>query len=129
MDEVALRALLERARANNARSGVTGLLLYLGGHFIQVIEGAPDAISQLIGRIRQDKRHQNVSVILARTIEERSFPAWSMGLHKMKLSDLRNRKGFESIQGVRDLEVMTGNEREIFFLMRDFYKKKVGNLG
>jgi hypothetical protein len=31
------------ARSNNARQGISGMLLYKDGHFIQLLEGAEDA--------------------------------------------------------------------------------------
>ena len=77
--ERALLDLLEVSRANNARFNITGLLLYKGGSFIQVIEGPDDAISQLYKNICADKSHHNVITLIDEATTERTFPDWHMG--------------------------------------------------
>ncbi len=42
-----LRALLETCRKNNAGSGVTGMLLYRDGKFMQVLEGDEGTVRAL----------------------------------------------------------------------------------
>ena len=51
-----LAALLAKSRANNERDGVTGMLLYRDGLFIQALEGPPGAMRALLARIRADSR-------------------------------------------------------------------------
>ena len=72
------------AREHNALDGITGLLVFNGTHFLQIIEGAQDAIEDLIGRLRQDPRHTGFEIRDRRKVETRSFPGWSMELVRVK---------------------------------------------
>ena len=72
------------AREHNALDGITGLLVFNGTHFLQIIEGAEDAIEDLIARLRLDRRHTGFEIRDQRRIETRSFPGWSMELVRVK---------------------------------------------
>jgi FAD-dependent sensor of blue light len=74
----ALRALLVRSRANNARLGVTGMLLHLDGSYLQVLEGKSAMVHALFARIRADRRHAHIITLMVRDLEERNFGDWSM---------------------------------------------------
>ena len=53
----AIESILHQSRDHNPISGVTGVLCYGGGIFLQAIEGGRMAISELYGHIQRDKRH------------------------------------------------------------------------
>ena len=74
-----LAELLSRARANNARLGITGMLLHIEGSFFQVLEGAPDAVDGLFDAIRRDARHRQLTVIIREPVAARTFGEWTMG--------------------------------------------------
>ena len=74
-----LRALLATARAENQRAGITGMLLYKDGNFMQVLEGDEAAVRRLQARIAADRRHRGMVVIDSGPLAEREFAAWSMG--------------------------------------------------
>lgn len=74
-----LAELLQRARARNQANGVSGVLLYHEGSFLQVLEGPEEAVDATYARIELDKRHGRVLVLQRAPIEERSFEGWSMG--------------------------------------------------
>ena len=73
-----LRALLEESLRHNRAAGITGLLLYAHGGFMQQIEGEAAAVKALYARIREDERHCRITTLLEGPIEERSFPEWAM---------------------------------------------------
>ena len=75
-----LEAIHRTARELNALDGITGLLVFNGTHFLQIVEGAPSAIDDLLGRLRADPRHTGLEVRDERSVEARSFPDWSMEL-------------------------------------------------
>lgn len=75
-----LNAIHQTARHLNVLDGVTGLLLFDGSRFLQIIEGAEDAIDNLVERLRMDPRHSAFEVRDERYVEQRSFPDWSMEL-------------------------------------------------
>lgn len=73
-----LPSILATARRNNERNGITGLLMFNGKRFLQVLEGPVTAVEQTFDRIRQDPRHR-AHVVLRRTaIAAREFGQWSM---------------------------------------------------
>ena len=81
-----LEAIHRTAREVNALEGITGLLVFNGTHFLQIIEGAPDAIDELVERLRRDPRHCGFEVRDERTIDQRSFPDWSMEMVRVSAS-------------------------------------------
>lgn len=78
-DSSALFDLLRYSRAKNSEADLTGMLLYRGGRFIQVLEGPPAAIDGLVESIERDSRHTDMRVLLREPITERSFGDWTMG--------------------------------------------------
>ena len=74
------------ARELNSLEGITGLLIFNGTHFLQIIEGTDNAIEDLVARLRRDPRHESIEIREERQIDERSFPDWSMELVKVSAS-------------------------------------------
>ena len=78
--------ILAASRRNNAGAGVTGMLLYVEGGFMQVLEGGEEAVGAIYHRICRDKRHWNTLVLLDRSAP-RAFSEWSMGFERPKPGD------------------------------------------
>lgn len=76
LDEVGY--LLARARERNGEYGVTGVLLYIGGNFMQYIEGPADSLDVIYKIIRDDKLHTGIILVSRESIKERQFGDWSM---------------------------------------------------
>ncbi|MFV0681604.1 BLUF domain-containing protein [Ottowia sp.] len=76
----AIQDILGTARQHNQAQGITGILVYGGGVFMQAIEGGRQAISDLYGTIQRDPRHKDVVLLHYEEIVERRFGAWTMGL-------------------------------------------------
>ena len=49
-----VKSIHRTARDLNAIDGVTGILIFNGTHFLQIIEGADYAIGDLLERLRRD---------------------------------------------------------------------------
>ena len=81
-DRAAVQDILETSRRNNARDGLSGLLLVGGRRFLQVLEGPAEALDSAYARIRQDPRHFALVELARRPIDERSFAQWSMGFEE-----------------------------------------------
>lgn len=77
-----LEELLASARAWNEPRGLTGMLLYSGGNFVQAVEGPDDQVSEVLDRIGADRRHRGLLVVLDEQVEERVFPDWTMGFRR-----------------------------------------------
>ncbi len=79
LDHEALGAILRRSRAANPELGITGVLCFSHGIFLQVLEGGRSAVNRLYNRIATDARHSQVELLSYEEIEERRFSSWSMG--------------------------------------------------
>ena len=76
----AIEAILTQSRQHNPGSGITGVLCYGGGVFLQAIEGGRSAVSDLYGHIQKDPRHKDVVLLHYEEVLERRFGGWTMGL-------------------------------------------------
>jgi len=74
-----LVAILRKSKANNPAVGVTGVLCFSEGIFLQVLEGGRRGVNQLYNRIAGDPRHTDVELLVYEEIGERRFAGWSMG--------------------------------------------------
>ena len=74
-----LVAILKKSKANNVGVGVTGVLCFSAGIFLQVLEGGRSAVSALYNKIANDPRHHDVVLLSYEEVNERSFAGWSMG--------------------------------------------------
>jgi Sensors of blue-light using FAD len=74
-----LARMIEQARINNYSQGVTGVLFYASGRFLQVLEGEAKQVKALYERICQDSRHTDVVKLHGAPVSQPLFPEWSMG--------------------------------------------------
>ena len=79
VDQEELLAILKKSKANNPKAGVTGVLCFSEGVFMQVLEGGRNAVNKLYNRIAADARHSEVMLLSYEEISERRFAGWSMG--------------------------------------------------
>jgi len=75
----AIEAILSQSRHYNPTCGITGILCYGGGIFLQAIEGGRMPVSELYGHIQRDARHKDVVLLHYEEISERRFGGWTMG--------------------------------------------------
>lgn len=66
------------ARLKNAEVGVTGVLFYMDGRFLQILEGKPEDVQERIDIIKDDPRHENFEILIDTQIEKRGFKDWNM---------------------------------------------------
>jgi hypothetical protein len=74
-----LPAILHVSRRRNAEYGLSGVLVYTGTGFLQVLEGSQPDVLAVFERLLVDRRHRSVSVIEMGETERRLFASWSMG--------------------------------------------------
>ena len=72
-------AILAQSRSHNPAMGITGILCYGGGIFLQALEGGRNQVSDLYGHIQKDPRHKDVVLLHYEEISERRFGGWTMG--------------------------------------------------
>jgi hypothetical protein len=83
MDPEELHTILRVSRANNTRHGITGVLCFYEGFFVQVLEGGRAAVNALYNRVVADARHRDVTLLGYEQIAERRFAGWAMGQANM----------------------------------------------
>lgn len=116
-----LSGILQKSRTNNAQSGITGILLYIHGHIIQVLEGEEKAVEALYRRIEQDPRHTQVVRVFNKPIRHHLFGAWSMGYETITT------RQFDDINEVIEMGVgqesaKSGDHSIILTTLKAFYK-------
>lgn len=77
--KASLRKIAESSARRNERVGVTGLLLYGSGTYLQLLEGSQSTVKALYRRIEQDPRHHHARLLFESHISSRVFPDWHMG--------------------------------------------------
>lgn len=103
--EIQLSLLLLGARTNNTRLGVTGMLLYQDGSFLQVLEGDEPILEALFQKIDRDERHVRIKTLLRREVEARQFGDWAMGFVSSKHLT-------HALPGYLDYQRLRGSEPE-----------------
>lgn len=100
-----LQFLANKANENNGRLEITGLLVYLGGNFLQILEGRPERIDRLMEFIWRDQRHKDFRVLHVVAIEARSFNGWNMGI-----LDINDRPPLDETQIASLSELLAGSQ-------------------
>lgn len=74
-----VEAVMTEARSRNPARGITGILCFGGGIFLQALEGGRGAVNELYAGIVADARHKDVVLLHYEEITERRFGSWTMG--------------------------------------------------
>lgn len=107
--ETALTHLLEQCRSLNGARDVTGMLLYRGERFIQVLEGPSRIVRELARTIGRDPRHHDMRILIEEPIQTRRFADWTMGYRALGRETATAPAGFrDSFSDLQD-----GDERSI----------------
>lgn len=67
------------SQVRNRRLDLTGMLVFTGRHFAQVLEGREEALRELMASLRRDARHSDLKVVFEQPITQRRFDGWAMG--------------------------------------------------
>lgn len=62
----------------NPKYGITGILLYDNGKFLQILEGEQDKLDALLANIQHDLRHNNFELLISASIPSRELESWNM---------------------------------------------------
>jgi hypothetical protein len=78
LDMKDLEQMLEESRVRNKARGITGVLVFVDGVFLQILEGEKDTVLALLKTIARDPRHTNLKVFHEQDTDARAFASWSM---------------------------------------------------
>ncbi len=73
-----VESILASSERNNIATGVTGLLLFDGERYIQILEGLPSRVDTLFDTIQADSRHGQIELLHKGNISVRAFKDWRM---------------------------------------------------
>lgn len=76
-----IAGIASRARSRNRELGITGMLLFEDGCFLQTLEGPPAHIDLLWGAITRDPRHRDIRIMSEHISSARLFSDWDMLLY------------------------------------------------
>ncbi len=104
---------------------ITGMLLYLEGKFIQVLEGRKDAVLSLFDKIKKDLRHERIRTIIEGMPDKRVFKNWSMGFKKTSYSEFTKITGFKDIDVFFNEQKPKENDSLLLVFLEIFYKQNI----
>ncbi|WP_439123893.1 BLUF domain-containing protein [Marivita sp.] len=116
-----VRELLIKAQINNHFTDVTGMLLFDGDSFLQVLEGPKETVMALFEKIERDPRHTQFTSLVERTIPHRDFGDWSMGLAHIESKHMRSLPGLMDIQSARSILSKSGAAESLVSLIKFHY--------
>jgi hypothetical protein len=115
--------LLAKARGTNKALGITGMLLFKEGNFLQALEGERDTVLALYKKIARDTRHQSVTTLSQTVITRRDFPDWSMGFHDLGASNTPKPAGYsaflETMLTASHLSSDPGRAKKLLLLFKE----------
>jgi hypothetical protein len=83
LNEREVASIVKASQLNNHQLGVTGILLYNSGNFMQLLEGDEEKVEALYEKIKKDRRHTGVSLLIKETITKKNFDNWQMGYRNL----------------------------------------------
>jgi hypothetical protein len=125
LSESELLELLKQSRDRNKEFKISGILLYVQGKFMQVLEGKKAFVEKIYASIVNDPRHTRVTMVLEGNSPTRIFKGWSMGFKKLSNDDFANVSGFTDIDIFFDEHKMKENSSLLLVFLKLFYRKNM----
>ena len=89
-----LKELLKGSVHRNTQAGITGLLLYYDGTFMQTLEGEESVVIALFAKMSRDRRHHHVIPLIHAPINRRDFSESAMAFQDLDAPELRKLPGY-----------------------------------
>jgi hypothetical protein len=108
-------------KRNNTEYGISGILVYNYGNFLQILEGDKQKIYFLFEKISQDSRHNNIIKLIDASTDEHIFEGYDSGFviveNSKKLNQLK-----KYLDWVKEAELNTVDK--IINIVENFIVKK-----
>ena len=78
LTDLDISEIIEKSMVKNSNHMITGILINYKNNFIQYIEGDPVLIYELFEHIKNDSRHEKISLLGYSPIKKRLFEKWNM---------------------------------------------------
>jgi hypothetical protein len=125
MSEEELISILQVSRRNNAREGITGMLLYRDGNFMQVLEGPESKVSERLAIICKDSRHRSFLRLVTIHDQTRSFQEWSMGFRNLSSLEPEELSGYTSFLSTSLLDASYTTEPSKALKLLNLFKRSM----
>ena len=130
LDDQELEALLDQARARNRTAGLTGMLIYAEGNFLQYVEGPRHEVEALVARLERDTRHHGIIRLIDGYIDRRIFSDWSMGYRSLGKGESHKVLGALDLARQPLRSGLPGDTpRDLVMFMESFYRSSLGLRG
>lgn len=83
MSEAALADYVTESRFTNSRYGITGVVLFKAGSFLQALEGPDEGVLEVYRQLGSDARHARVTLISEKFISERQYTSTHVMLYNL----------------------------------------------
>jgi hypothetical protein len=103
MNSADLEQILVDARTGNEARDVTGVLIYVDGVFLQILEGERETLESLVASIHDDVRHASMKVFHGAEITQRAFDDWRMAYLTPDVSEMSRWAGLEGTGSIDEL--------------------------
>ncbi|MGE3611612.1 MAG: BLUF domain-containing protein [Bacteriovoracaceae bacterium] len=77
------------SRRKNSELGITGILLFHKGIFLHLIEGDKQKVEILFSKIKNDRRHKDVTCLLSVEGHDRIFNEWNSVFYENQKTDIK----------------------------------------
>lgn len=121
MDLESVKMISDKAEEANKRNGVTGILIYRDGFFLQLLEGDKYNVHYTFKKINDDNRHTSVKVLIDKEVNSRLFPRWNMVFRNLDDADPELRS-----QIIELLQDKSKNPLQVLNALWSFYGLSTG---
>jgi len=121
LGEQDIKGILKSARHHNPKHDVTGMLLFIDLGFFQILEGPSSGVETIYSRIKLDKRHRQVRVLVDEDGDKRLFAQWSMGYDRPDPKLIADGDMFLATRNAIEAKVPLNQAIATARLVRNFY--------
>ncbi|MBZ7358462.1 diguanylate phosphodiesterase [Klebsiella grimontii] len=120
--ETDLILLVEKANAENAARGITGILLLKDNVYLQILEGDECVLEQLFSKIKQDERHSQVVELMRDYAPRRRFE--NVGMMFFDLNKLQTADVLRKVRQLSQLKGYLSTEERVYKFIHTFISQK-----
>lgn len=121
-----IAAILNASRRNNRRLGVSGMLLHIGGKFLQVLEGERSNVHEIFGQVLLNPRHEQIDILADERSFGRNFGQWSMAF--LEPSRMLAPDVYDIARQAMAGKVHPANAANLPMLIKTFYRANAGEI-
>jgi hypothetical protein len=111
--------ILNKANNFNKNNNISGMLIYKGGLFIQLLEGEKSCLELLMSRIKEDSRHDKLRIIYEETTQERLFSNWTMAYKNSDIMKVDIQKKIDDFINIYNEENYTIENKKILTFLKN----------